>query len=145
VSLAQETSLIMMSASPNPIEDGPVQAYKQIVAKIQRAAKKAGRDPANIKLLAVSKEQDWSAIAPIVNHGHIDFAENRVKEAIQRWAEPKSYHNHIKVHLIGPLQSNKALEAVGFFESIQSLDRPSILEAVAKAIDSLGRAPRLMI
>jgi PLP dependent protein len=113
--------------------------------KIQKAAKKSGRDSATIKLLAVTKQQDWSVIEPIITLGHQDFAENRVADAIKRWTEPKASFPNIKLHLIGPLQSNKALEAVSFFDSIQTLDRHSVIEAVAKAINKTGRSPELMV
>jgi pyridoxal phosphate enzyme (YggS family) len=145
VHLAQETNRIMMSASTSSPEHPSVQSYKQIVAKMQKTAKKSGRDPSEIKLLAVSKEQDWSVIAPIINLGHWDFAENRVQDAKLRWTEAKTDNPNLKLHLIGPLQSNKALEAVEFFDSIQTLDRPSVIEAVAKAIEKIGRSPELMV
>ena len=100
-----------MSAAPNA--DG----YADVVARIARAAQAAGRDPADVTLVAVSKTQPWEAIQPVLDAGQRVFGENRVQEAHERWAGKA---DGLTLHLIGPLQSNKAKEAVAFFDVIES-------------------------
>lgn len=112
---------------------------------IARACKEARRDPATVQLIAVSKTFDASAIAPIIDAGQRVFGENRVQEAKAKWPELTTVYPAITLHLIGPLQSNKAKEAVALFDAIHSVDRPSICEALAKEINSQKKAPELFV
>ncbi len=106
------------------------------------AATAAGRDPAAITLVAVSKQQPWAHIEPILAAGQTVFGENRVQEALGRWSDHAS---GLEMRLIGPLQTNKAREAAAFFQVIESLDRPRLAAALAGEIQRLGRAPRLYV
>jgi pyridoxal phosphate enzyme (YggS family) len=111
-------------------------------ARIAAAAREAGRDPAAITLVAVSKTQAWDRIEPVLAEGQIVFGENRVQEAISRWSGRRE---GLTLHLIGPLQTNKTREAVEFFDAIESLDRPKLARALADEIQRAGRAPRLYV
>ncbi len=117
-------------------------AYTDVVARIARAAQACDRDPAGVTLVAVSKQQPWEAIEPVLAAGQTVFGENRVQEAMARW-EGKS--QGLTLHLIGPLQSNKAKEAVAFFDVIESLDRGKLATALADQVQRQGRAPRFYV
>ena len=112
---------------------------------IARACQAARRERAAVTLIAVSKTFDAGAITPVIEAGQRVFGENRVQEAKAKWPGLMSAYPGIALHLIGPLQSNKAKEAVALFDAIHSIDRPSICEALAKAIDSLKRRPQLFV
>jgi PLP dependent protein len=112
---------------------------------IARACKEARRDRATVQLIAVSKTFDASAISPIIDAGQRVFGENRVQEAKSKWPGLMSAYQGLVLHLIGPLQSNKAKEAVALFDAIHSVDRPSICEALAKEINSQKRRPELFV
>ena len=114
-------------------------------AEIARACKDAGRDPADATLVAVSKTFPPEAIEPAIAAGQRVFGENRVQEAKGKWPALMAKHAGIALHLIGPLQSNKAKEAVALFDAIHSVDRPSLCEALAKEISKQGRAPLLFV
>jgi pyridoxal phosphate enzyme (YggS family) len=111
--------------------------------KIAEACAGAGRDPAEVTLVAVSKTFGADAIAPVLAVGQRVFGENRVQEAAGKWPALKADHPGAALHLIGPLQSNKAKEAVALFEAIHSVDRPSLCEALAREIARQGRQPVL--
>lgn len=113
-----------------------------IQARIATAARAAGRDPADVALIAVSKQQTWETIEPVVRAGQKRFGENRVQEAMAHW---EGRREGLTLHLIGPLQTNKAREAVGFFDVIESLDRPKLAHVLADEIQRAGRSPRLYI
>jgi hypothetical protein len=113
--------------------------------EIARACKEARRERAQVTLIAVSKTFDAPAISPVIDAGQRVFGENRVQEAKAKWPELMSDHSGIALHLIGPLQSNKAREAVALFHAIHSVDRPSICEALAKEINSQKKQPELFI
>jgi PLP dependent protein len=113
--------------------------------EIARACKEARRDRASVTLIAVSKTFDAGAIAPVIEAGQRVFGENRVQEARAKWPALMSAYPGIALHLIGPLQSNKAKEAVALFDAIHSVDRPSICEALAKEINSQKRQPELFV
>lgn len=113
--------------------------------EIVRACKDAGRPRSAVQLIAVSKTFGVDAIEPVLAAGQTVFGENRVQEAKAKWPELMAAHPGVELHLIGPLQSNKAKEAVGLFHAIHSVDRPSICEALAKEIEKLGRAPTLFV
>jgi pyridoxal phosphate enzyme (YggS family) len=112
---------------------------------IVRACELARRDRASVTLIAVSKTFDADAVAPVIEAGQRVFGENRVQEARAKWPSLMSAYPGIALHLIGPLQSNKAKDAVALFDAIHSVDRPSICEALAKAIDSQQRRPQLFV
>jgi pyridoxal phosphate enzyme (YggS family) len=112
---------------------------------IVRACKEARRDRSSVTVVAVSKTFDAGAIAPVIAAGQRVFGENRVQEAKAKWPGLISAYPDIALHLIGPLQSNKAKEAVALFDAIHSVDRPSICQALAKEIDSQKRRPQLFV
>lgn len=101
--------------------------------------KPARREPSSVTLIAVSKTHGPEAIVPLIDAGQRVFGENRVQEAQAKWPALREAHAGIELHLIGQLQSNKAEEAVALFDMIHSLDRPSLLTALAKAMDKAGR------
>jgi pyridoxal phosphate enzyme (YggS family) len=110
-------------------------------AAIAKAAKTAGRDPGDVTLIAVSKTQPVEAIAPLIAAGQRDFGENRVQEAQGKWPALRTAHPDLRLHLIGQLQSNKAADAVHLFDAIHSVDRPSLVAALARAMAASGRQP----
>ena len=112
---------------------------RQVQARIAAAARIAGRDPAEITLVAISKTHPAEAIAGLIDEGQRVFGENRVAEASAKWPALRDAHGDIALHLVGQLQSNKADEAVALFDCIHSLDRPSLVAALAKAMDRTGR------
>jgi pyridoxal phosphate enzyme (YggS family) len=110
---------------------------------IARAAKLADRKADAIELIAVSKTMDAAAIRPLIAAGQASFGENRVQEAAGKW--PALREAGTRLHLVGQLQSNKAAEAVALFDAIHSVDRPSLVEALAKAQAAAGRTPELFV
>jgi PLP dependent protein len=113
--------------------------------EIAGACKEARRERSSVTLIAVSKTFAADAITPVIAAGQRVFGENRVQEAKAKWPELMSPHPGLALHLIGPLQSNKAKEAVALFDAIHSVDRPSICEALAKEIISQNRQPELFV
>jgi PLP dependent protein len=113
--------------------------------EIATACAQAGRDRASVTLVAVSKTFGADAIVPIIKAGQRVFAENRVQEAKAKWPGLMSAYPGLTLHLIGPLQSNKAKEAVALFDAIHSVDRPSVCQALAKEIKSQNRHPELFV
>ena len=111
----------------------------EVRSKIARACKPARRKPEDVTLIAVSKTHDAATIQPLIDAGQRVFGENRVQEAQGKWPALRAAHPDIELHLIGQLQSNKAEEAVALFDVIHSLDRPSLLTALAKAMDKAGK------
>jgi pyridoxal phosphate enzyme (YggS family) len=114
-------------------------------AEIVRAARDFGRDPASITLVAVSKTFPAEAIEPVLAAGQRVFGENYVQEAKAKWPALRERYPGVDLHMIGPLQSNKAKEAVALFDAIHTLDRPSLAEALAKEIARQGRRPKLLV
>jgi len=113
--------------------------------EIVSACRDAGRDSATVTLVAVSKTFDAQAITPVIAAGQRIFGENRVQEAKAKWPPLLAQHPGLELHLIGPLQSNKAREAVALFDAIHSLDRASLAEALSKEIGKQGRRPTLFV
>jgi pyridoxal phosphate enzyme (YggS family) len=113
--------------------------------EVVRACQDAGRERSAVQLIAVSKTFDAAAIAPVLASGQRVFGENRVQEAKTKWPAIMAGTPGIELHLIGPLQSNKAKDAVALFDAIHSVDRPSICEALAKEIEKQGRSPTLFV
>lgn len=123
----------------------PVAALRDIRSRIELAAKGADRDPASITLVAVSKTYGEDAIIPVIEAGQHVFGENRVQEAKAKWPPLKARFPDIELHLIGPLQSNKAKEAVELFDVIHSIDRRKIADAIASEIKKQGRDLKLFV
>jgi pyridoxal phosphate enzyme (YggS family) len=117
----------------------------RVRGEIAAACAEARRDPASVTLIAVSKTFGAEAIEPVIAAGQRVFGENRVQEAKAKWPSLRAAHPDIALHLIGPLQSNKAKEAVALFDAIHAVDRPSIAEALAKEIAKQGRHPTLFV
>lgn len=109
--------------------------------RIARAARDAERKADEVSLIAVSKTYERAQIEPLIEAGHRLFGENRVQEAQSKWPELREAYPDASLHLVGQLQSNKAADAVALFDVIHSLDRPSLLTALARAMDKSGRRP----
>lgn len=120
-------------------------SLKKIRQRVMSAARTAKRDPDTIKLIAVSKGQPPEAVRAAMKAGHNAFGENRVQEAKSKYAPLRPLHPPLELHLIGPLQTNKAEDAVKNFDVIQTLDRPALAEALVRAIKKTGRTPLLYI
>jgi PLP dependent protein len=114
-------------------------------ARIARAARDAGRDPQDVTLVCVSKTFAAPDITPVIGAGERVFGENRVQEALEKWPPLKTSHPGLELHLIGPLQSNKAHEAVLFFDVIETVDRDKIAKTLASEIQKTSRHPRLYV
>ncbi|OYW27493.1 MAG: YggS family pyridoxal phosphate enzyme [Caulobacter sp. 12-67-6] len=121
------------------LQSSPLAAIR---ARIAAAEKAAGRVPGSVTLVAVSKTQPWDHIAPVLAADQRVFGENRVQEAMERWTP---HRDGVALHLIGPLQTNKVREAVGFFDVIETVDREKLARALADEIDKQGKAPRLYV
>jgi hypothetical protein len=117
-------------------------ARAAILQRMAAAARAAGRDPAEVALTAVSKLQPEPRVAAVLAAGQRTFGENRVQEALARWQDRRE---QVELRLIGPLQTNKAREAVGFFDVIETLDRPKLAETLAREAERAGRCPRLYV
>jgi pyridoxal phosphate enzyme (YggS family) len=122
--------------------DAPAR-LKAVLQEIAQACARARRDPGAVTLVAVSKTFGPDAIAPVLAAGQRAFGENRVQEAMAKWPVLKASHPASELHLVGPLQTNKARDAVALFEAIHSVDRPSLCEALAREIARQGRTPLL--
>jgi pyridoxal phosphate enzyme (YggS family) len=120
-------------------------ALAAVKAEIVAACVEAKRDAAAVTLVAVSKTFGVESIEPVIAAGQRVFGENRVQEAKAKWPALKAREPGIVLHLIGSLQSNKARDAVGLFDAIHSVDRPSVAEALAKEVQRLGRQPQLFV
>jgi len=112
---------------------------------IARAARDADRRPEDITLVCVSKTFGIEAILPVLGAGERVFGENRVQEAKRKWPELKARFPNVELRLIGPLQSNKAKEAVELFDVIETVDRPKIAAAISQAIQQTGKRPKLLV
>ena len=133
-----------MAAHRPPYSAGVSTAEIRLAAvrdAIAHNAKLAGRAPAAIELIAISKTQPADAIQPLIDAGQRSFGENRVQEAQAKWLALQTATPGIRLHLVGQLQSNKAAEAVALFDAIHSVDRPSLITALAREIAAQGRAP----
>lgn len=112
---------------------------------IAAAARIAGRDPGSVALVAVSKQRSPEEIEGLIDAGQRDFGENRIQEAEDKWPALLARYPDIRLHFIGRLQSNKAAEAVRLFDVIHSVDRPSLVEALAAAVAKEGRNPSVYV
>jgi pyridoxal phosphate enzyme (YggS family) len=120
----------------------PALARRDILQRIARAAEACGRRPEDVQLVAVSKQQPWERVQPVAASGQKIFGENRVQEAMGRW---EGRREGLELRLIGPLQTNKAIDAAGFFEVIETLDREKLARSLSEAVQKLGRSPRLYV
>ena len=123
----------------------PAERLAAVRQEIEAACQEAGRDPAGVTLVAVSKTFGAEAIEPIIGAGQRAFGENRVQEAKAKWPPVQARHPGLELHLVGSLQSNKAKEAVALFDAIHAVDRPSLCAALAKEIERQGRHPLLFV
>lgn len=130
-----------MTIAERPAADSLAEV-RAIIAKAEALAR---RPAGATTLIAVSKTQPAAAIAPLIAAGQRDFGENRVQEAQAKWPALKAAHPDLRLHLIGQLQSNKAADAVALFDAIHSLDRSSLVAALARACDAAGRQPDLFV
>jgi len=132
---------MMMNAAVSTIET----PLARVRGEIAQACAEARRDPASVTLVAISKTFGPEAIEPVIAQGQRVFGENRVQEAKAKWPALEARHPGIELHLVGPLQSNKAKDAVALFDAIHSVDRASLAEALARAIAKQGRKPTLFV
>jgi pyridoxal phosphate enzyme (YggS family) len=121
------------------------EGFERVRAEIVRACRDAGRDPATVTLVAVSKTFGAEAIEPVIAAGQRAFGENRVQEAKAKWPPLTARYGGLELHLVGSLQSNKAREAVALFDAIHSVDRVSLAEALGKEIARQRRSPLLFV
>lgn len=116
-----------------------------ITDQITKAETDAGRAPGSVKLIAVSKVQPNDRVAAVLDQGHRLFGENRVQEAGDKWPAFRDQYGDIDVHLIGPLQTNKARQAMELFQAIHALDRPKLANTIARLAQEMGQCPDLFI
>jgi PLP dependent protein len=116
-----------------------------VQARIAAAARAAGRDPASVKLVAVSKTHPGDAVAMALGAGHLLFGENRVQEAAQKYPPLRARWPKLSLHLIGPLQTNKVRDAVALFDAIETVDRPRLAEGLAREMEKQGKRPACFI
>jgi len=119
--------------------------WRAVVASIAHACAAAGRDPASVSLLAVGKTHAADRMLPLLKAGHRAFGENRVQESEAKWPALKAQFPDARLHLIGPLQTNKVREAVALFDVIETLDRPRLAEALAREMSRAARRPDCLI
>ncbi|QIG48195.1 YggS family pyridoxal phosphate-dependent enzyme [Nordella sp. HKS 07] len=135
-----------MSRHPAHLDvDSDHPGLAQVRQRIAVAATEAGRRPADVTLIAVSKTFEAPAVEPVIEAGQRVFGENRVQESKLKWPELKSRYGGIELHLIGPLQTNKAADAVALFDCIQTLDREKLARVLADEIQRQGRSPELFV
>ncbi len=116
-----------------------------IQTRISQAEARAERAPGSVHLIAVSKEQPESHVLPILESGHRVFGENRVQEAVGKWPAWQERFGKVELHLLGPLQTNKARQAMALFQVIHSLDRPKLARTLARLAQETGACPQLFI
>jgi len=130
---------------PVPKTDDVQSRLASVLARIAAKEKQSGRAPGSAKLIAVSKTFDVDEIRPVIAAGQRRFGENRVQEAQAKWLLLREMADDIELHLIGPLQSNKAKEAIALFDAIHTVDRDKIAGALAGEIQKQGRTPQLFV
>ena len=127
------------------VDQDPAANLAGIKGEIEAALKEAGRPPGSVSVTAVSKTHDAARILPVLEAGHRVFGETRVQEAMAKWPALRDAWPGVELRLIGPVQTNKAKEAVAFFDVIESLDRPKLAKALAAEMEKQGRRPKLYI
>lgn len=125
--------------------DESVANLRGVLDDIASAASEAGRAPGDIGLVAVSKTHDAARIRPVLRAGHRLFGENRVQEAAGKWPGLREEFPDIRLHLIGPLQTNKVRQALALFDAIETVDRPKLAREIAKEAEKAGRMPDCFI
>jgi len=125
----------------------PCRNWRDVMRRIAASAAAANRSSADVALVAVSKQQPWDSVAPVLEAGQRVFGENRVQEAQGRWSALKASDlgQGLELRLIGPLQTNKVADAVALFDVIETLDRDKLARALADAVQASGRSPRLYV
>ena len=134
-----------MSAANGPADDGAPARRDAVLAELASAARLAGRKPADVTLIAVSKTRTAAEITPLIAAGQRHFGENRVQEAQGKWPSLREAYPDLTLHLVGQLQSNKADDAVALFDAIHSVDRPSLITALAAATARQDRHPACFV
>lgn len=114
--------------------------YREVVTQLDNAVVASGRAPGSVSLVAVSKTHPAERMVPLLQAGHRLFGENRVQEAQGKWPELKAQYPDIRLHLIGPLQTNKVKEAVALFDVIETVDRPKLAKVLAQTMADFGRS-----
>lgn len=117
----------------------------EITDRIHNCERRVGREVGSTRLIAVSKVQPDERVEAVLNEGHRLFGENKVQEAAGKWPAFRSRFDGVEVHLLGPLQTNKARQAMALFEAIHSLDRPKLAKVIARLAQELGHCPDLFI
>ncbi|MBO9501897.1 YggS family pyridoxal phosphate-dependent enzyme [Brevundimonas sp. A19_0] len=135
----------MSSSSPDSAPQSIAARLAAVQARMAAAAREAGRDPADVTLVAVTKTQPWGRVKALIEAGQTVFGENRVQEADDRWGASEAEGLAGDVRLIGPLQTNKAEAALARFDVIETVDRDRLAEALARAADKLGKRPRVLV
>lgn len=120
-------------------------ALADILGRIAGAERTAGRAPGSVRLIAVSKVQPLERVIEVLEEGHRVFGENYVQEAQGKWPDLRARFGPVELHMIGPLQTNKAKVAVELFDAIHTLDRPSLAEKLAKLAQARGTCPQLFV
>lgn len=133
-----------MNTTDTPLPDA-AQRLREIREQMDKAARLANRTPGQARLIAVSKTFGPEAIEPLLEAGQRAFGENRVQEAQGKWPALKEKYQNVELHLVGQLQSNKAEDAVELFDVIHSVDRSSLAQALAKAMEKTGKRPACFI
>ncbi|MEP2919867.1 MAG: YggS family pyridoxal phosphate-dependent enzyme [Sulfitobacter sp.] len=118
---------------------------REITTKIAKAEERAGREAGSVTLIAVSKVQPDARVAEVLEEGHRVFGENKVQEAAGKWPDFRTRFDGVQLHLIGPLQTNKARQAMELADAIHTLDRPKLAKTLARLAQELGRCPDLFI
>jgi PLP dependent protein len=136
---------VAIAAGMTESEQDAAQRLETVKGRIAHGAKLAGRKAEAVELIAISKTQDAARIAPLIAAGQRSFGENRVQEAADKWPALMAATPGIALHLVGQLQSNKAEAAVALFDTIHSVDRMSLVKALAQAQDKIGKRPQCFI
>jgi pyridoxal phosphate enzyme (YggS family) len=116
-----------------------------ILDRIRKEEARVGRAPGSVRLVAVSKVQPVERVVAVLDEGHRLFGENKVQEAAGKWPALRERYPDVELHLIGPLQTNKARQAMGLFDAIETVDRPKLARTIARLKDELGSCPKLYV
>lgn len=120
-------------------------ALAEILQNIRDEEARVGRAPGSTRLIAVSKVQPLERVVAVLDEGHRLFGENKVQEAAGKWPDLRARYDGVTLHLIGPLQTNKARQAMELFDVIETLDRPKLARTIARIKDEMGQCPRLFV
>jgi hypothetical protein len=120
-------------------------ALSDILQKIRDEEARAGRAPGSTRLVAVSKVQPLERVIDVLDQGHRLFGENKVQEAAGKWPDLRDRYDGIELHLVGPLQTNKARQAMELFDAIETIDRPKLARTIARLKEELGHCPKLFV